>query len=90
MQWSNCRLQSHIAFNERLIKIYDSCESYSSLENNSIDNQIKCLNRLNQCNKKKTREIEQALEQKVNSFHETLTNFGDNCICDGYIWHSPV
>ena len=69
--------QSHSAFNRRHIKIYDGCHS-----DTTFDNKKECLNHFNHCNTKQASEIEQALQQELTSFHETVTNFGDNYNCD--------
>jgi len=74
--------QSHSAFNRRHIKIYDGCDIDRTLESISLGSQKECPNHQNHCNKKQTSEIEQALEQELTSFHETVTNFGDNYSCD--------
>ena len=74
--------QSHSAFKRRHIKIYDGCDIDGTHESISLDNQQECPNHPNHFNKKQTSEIEQALEQELTSFHETVTNFSDNYHCD--------
>ena len=69
--------QNHFAFNRRHIKIYDGCEIEKSLENTPINDKKECPIHLNHCIKKQASDIEQALEQELTSFHETVTNFGD-------------
>jgi len=69
--------QNNFAFNRRHIKIYDGCDIDKSLENIPINDKKKYPNHLNHYINKEAREIEQALEQELTSFHETLTNFGD-------------